>query len=57
MNSEQAAVYFTSHGLRLKENEDGTYTDQYGRILQPYTNEAGKPDLKPVGVDRKGARH
>jgi len=54
MNYE--AMYKTQ-GLRLKANEDGTFTDQYGRILTPYTNEKGEPDLKPTGIDRKGARH
>lgn len=44
-------------GLRLKDNQDGTYTDQYGRVLQRYTNEKGEDDLRPIGLDPKGARH
>ena len=44
-------------GLRLIQNADGTFTDQYGRVLQPYTNAQGKPDLRPIGLDPKGARH
>lgn len=44
--------------LRLKVNGDGTFTDQYGRVLVGYTNEKGKPDFKPTGrVDPKGANH
>lgn len=44
--------------IRLKVNGDGTFTDQYGRILEPYTNEHGKPDYKPTGrVDPQGANH
>ena len=54
MNHEQM---YRTQGLRLKPNDDGTFTDQYGRILTPYTNDKGQPDLKPTGIDRKGARH
>lgn len=44
--------------LRLRANGDGTFTDQYGRILVAYTNDKGKPDYKPTGgVDPKGANH
>ena len=57
MNGKQAEQMYRTSGLRLKENPDGTFTDQYGRILQPYTNEKGQPDLRPVGLDRKGAQH
>jgi len=57
MNGKQAEQMYRTQGLRLKENADGTYTDQYGRILQPYTNEKGQPDLRPIGLDRKGADH
>ena len=55
--SKTAEQYYRTSGLRLKDNQDGTFTDQYGRVLEPYTNEHGKPDLKPVGLDRKGANH
>lgn len=57
MTGKQAEQMYRTSGLRLKENPDGTFTDQYGRILQPYTNEKGQPDLRPVGLDRKGAQH
>ena len=57
MDGKQAEATYRTKGLRLKENPDGTFTDQYGRILQPYTNEKGQPDLRPVGLDRKGAKH
>ena len=44
-------------GLRLIQNEDSTFTDQYGRLLEQYTNKQGKPDLRPIGLDRRGAKH
>lgn len=44
-------------GLRLLRNSDGTYTDQYGRLLEEFTNDKGKPDLRPIGLDPRGARH
>lgn len=36
--------------LDLKRLEDGRYMDQYGRILEEYTNPQGKRDLRPVGI-------
>ena len=45
MDGKQAEATYRTKGLRLKENPDGTFTDQYGRILQPYTNEKGQPDF------------
>lgn len=36
-------------GLRLKRI-NGQIVDQYGRILEEYTNKQGKQDLRPVGV-------
>jgi hypothetical protein len=44
--------------LRLRANGDGTFTDQFGRVLEAYTNEHGKPDYRPTGsVDPNGASH
>lgn len=36
--------------LNLKQLQDGRFMDQYGRILETYTNKEGKTDLRPVGV-------
>jgi hypothetical protein len=44
-------------GLRLKANDNGTFTDQYGRVLERYVNDKGQEDLRPTGLDPKGARH
>lgn len=57
MMGKEAQQHYRTSALRLKENPDGTYTDQYGRVLQPYTNEKGQPDLRPVGLDPRGASH
>jgi hypothetical protein len=43
---------FYAHNLETAE-----LIEAIGTVLQPYTNEQGKPDLKPVGLDRKGANH
>ena len=44
-------------GLRLIRNPEGNWTDQYGRVLQEYLDRTGKPDLRPIGLDPRGARH
>ncbi len=47
-------------GLRLKPCSDGNpqhWTDQYGRVLEVFTNDKGKLDLRPIGVDPRGAGH
>lgn len=33
---------------------NGLYFDQYGRVLQEYTDKDDKPDLRPVGLKGKG---
>lgn len=57
MEGKAAEQHYRTSGLRLKENDNGTYTDQYGRVLEPFTNEKGQPDLRPVGLDPHGANH
>ncbi len=37
-----------SKGLRLII-QDSEIVDQYGRILEEYTNDKGKKDLRPTG--------
>jgi hypothetical protein len=39
-----------SSGLRLKSIDDGKWIDQYGRILEEYTNAKGERDLRPIGI-------
>ena len=40
--------------LELRELEDGLYVDQYGRLLEAYTDKKGQPELRPVGIYGKG---
>lgn len=50
-----------TRGLRLIPCSDGNpqhWTDQYGRVLEVFENrETGKRDLRPIGVDPRGAGH
>jgi hypothetical protein len=43
--------------LYLSRNADGTFTDQYGRLLAEYVNTEGQNDLRPVGIDPRGGAH
>ncbi len=45
---KRKATPITSKGLRLIIR-DGQIVDQYGRILEEYTNKQGKKDLRPTG--------
>jgi hypothetical protein len=57
MDIENLQKKYKTQGLqliRLKVPGGEVYTsrfgDQYGRILEEYTNSKGEPDLRPVGL-------
>jgi hypothetical protein len=53
----QPIIKLKGSTLRLRPNEDGTYTDQYGRLLERFTDKDGKEDYRPIGLDPRGANH
>jgi hypothetical protein len=52
--AEKKLLHPKVKGLRLKRNNDGTFTTQYGVILSEYINSDGQNDLRPTGLDPRG---
>jgi hypothetical protein len=50
MSTNKNATCPVKTDLDLKPTGDGRWIDQYGRVLEVYTNSEGKLDLRPVGV-------
>lgn len=50
INNDGKVTRVKTIGLYLRRDKDGRILDQYGRVLEEYTNSKGERDLRPVGV-------
>jgi hypothetical protein len=53
-NNWKCPVKTSLHVRPSSDNHPQHWTDQYGRVLEVFTNDEGKQDLRPIGVDPKG---